>query len=358
MLATLAASDAAVSGMFDSSFALCANGRALEEIRAAGGRVESLGDVRLSRPTTVWEARARLRQFIQHGRPDIVICHAPWAYALFAYTARRGGARLVWWQHDAATGRTWIERWARGTRADLVVSNSRWTAQSASAIQPGVPLEVIYCPVPAPPPVTAQKRDALRAALSTPASDLVVLCAARLEPWKGQLGLIRAFSRLQDPPGHTTLWIAGGAQRPHEVKYLRTLRREAEAHGVADQIRWLGERRDVPCLMASADIFCQPNLTAEPFGIAFAEALRSGIPVVTSDMGGAPEIVDSQCGRLVPPNDDAALVSALRDLLGDAVLRRSLGSAGPAHAASRCDPSTVLPRLAAALAGLTTKVAA
>ena len=66
MLATLAAC-AGASPEIESSFALCARGRAVEEIEAAGGRVECLGDVRLSRPATVWRSRGRLRQLFQAG---------------------------------------------------------------------------------------------------------------------------------------------------------------------------------------------------------------------------------------------------------------------------------------------------
>ena len=60
---------------------------------------------------------------------------------------------------------------------------------------------------------------------------------------------------------------------------------------------------DVPRLLAAADIHCQPNISPEPFGIAFIEALAAGLPVVTSAIGGAIEIVDDTCGRLVPASD-------------------------------------------------------
>ena len=66
-------------------------------------------------------------------------------------------------------------------------------------------------------------------------------------------------------------------------------------------MRWLGQRRDVPELLAAADIYCQPNVGAEPFGIVFVEALYTGLPVVTTALGGALEIIDASCGVLVPP---------------------------------------------------------
>ena len=354
-LATLAACGHA--GGLHSSFALCAEGRAQQEIKSAGGRVQHLGDVRLSRPASVWRARGRLRDLLLRDRIDVVVCHAPWAYALCAAVARRARTPVVLWQHDAATGRPLVERWARATPADLVISNSRWTSRSAAALQPGVRVEVIYCPVRTPAAIDDHARLALRTSLSTAASATVVLSAARLEPWKGQSRLLRALGSRRDA-ADWMLWIAGGPQRPRERAYLQQLEEQARHERIADRVRWLGERHDMAQVMAAADLLCQPNLTPEPFGVVFAEALLQGIPVVTTDMGGAPEIVDARCGRLVPAADDRALTATLDELMGNPALRRALGAAGPAHAAARCEPAIVIPRLARTLAALGSRAAA
>ena len=65
-------------------------------------------------------------------------------------------------------------------------------------------------------------------------------------------------------------------------------------------MRFLGERRDVAACMRAADIHCQPNTAPEPFGLAFVEALYAGLPVVTTALGGALEILTDACGVLVP----------------------------------------------------------
>jgi glycosyltransferase involved in cell wall biosynthesis len=93
-------------------------------------------------------------------------------------------------------------------------------------------------------------------------------------------------------------------------------------------------------LLAAADIFCQPNTAGEPFGIVFIEALNAHLPVVTSNLGGAREIVDDTCGVLVPTSDVPALSETLRKLIQDPVLRKSLGSNGPTRARGLCDPET------------------
>jgi glycosyltransferase involved in cell wall biosynthesis len=93
-------------------------------------------------------------------------------------------------------------------------------------------------------------------------------------------------------------------------------------------------------------------LAPEPFGIVFIEALYTGLPVVSTAQGGALEIVDPSCGRLVAPNSPDMLADTLRILVLDRSLRVELGRNAPARAKMLCDPSRVLSQLAACFASL------
>lgn len=347
LLVTLAA-HAPLAPDMEPAFALCFEGRLDRELRAIGAEVRSLGAVRFGRPWTIPRARGRLARLLVERRPEVVVCHACWPHALFGPTARRMRLPLVSWMHDQAGGGHWLERLAARTRPDLVVANSRSTAATAPRLFPGVPVEVLHCPVAPPPADRAGTRGRVRGELRTPADATVVIQASRLEPWKGHSTLLAALGRLGDRPGWEA-WIAGGVQRPHEQIYLDRLRAEAEAAGVADRVRFLGQRSDVPALLAAADLYCQPNSGPEPFGIAFVEALHAGLPVVSTRLGGALEIVDETCGVLVPPDDPDALAEALGRLIADPSARGDLAAGGPARAASLCDPSAVLGRLAGLL---------
>jgi glycosyltransferase involved in cell wall biosynthesis len=335
------------------AFAVAAEGRLLSELRERGAQVHFLGAVRLRNPSSILRARHQLRSILQVRRPTSVVCHAPWAHALFASVARSRGVPTVLWQHDRATGTPLVERACRAAGAELVICNSNWTAGTASLLQPDAPCRTIYCPVMSGV-VADDVRVRTREALGVGADRVVVLAASRLEPWKGHLQLIRALARLDSRPW--MLWIAGGAQRPHERAHLRAIDAEIRRLGVESRVRCLGERNDVRSLLAGADLLAQANVEPEPFGVIFAEALLAGVPVVTTNMGGAPEIVAPSCGRLIPPGDVDALSAALDELIVDARLRRRLAALGPAHAASRCDPSVVLPQIDRALSsiGITT----
>jgi len=348
MLTTLAECG---QGRFE--FAVAAEGRLQSELRERGAQVHFLGDVRLRNPSSILRARHVLRSILRSRRPTSLVCHAPWSHALFAGVGRTGGVPAILWQHDRATGGPLVERACRAAGAELVICNSHWTARTAGVLQPDVPSRVIYCPVTSAS-ATADVRMRTRAAIGASAADVVVLAASRLDPWKGHLDLIRALSRLVSRPW--VLWIAGGAQRPHERAYLADIEAEVRRLGVESRVRMLGERQDVRDLLAGADLLAQANVEPEPFGVIFAEALLAGVPVVTTNMGGAPEIVSSSCGRLVAPGDIGGLTRAIDELVLDGRLRAELGAAGPAHAASRCDPSLVLPQIDAALSsiGITT----
>jgi glycosyltransferase involved in cell wall biosynthesis len=330
-------------------FALCFAGRLSEELRSCSATVHLLDPVRVSRPWTVSRVRRLLRELLRGEGFDAVITHACWPHALFAPVVRTSGAPLVYWAHDVPTGHHWLERWARRTRPDLVLANSRFTRAAITTLFPSVPCEVQYLPVPA---VDARDRDRIRqeirTALDTYPQAVVIILASRLERWKGHVPLLQALGRLRDV-AEWACWIVGGVQRVQEAAYLKELQTVADQEDIGARIRFLGQRQDVPRLLAAADIHCQPNTGPEPFGVAFVEALASGLPVVTTALGGALEIIDQTCGMLTPPGDVVALAETLRALIGDPALRARLGAAGPERARRLCDPKECLSHLAGLL---------
>jgi glycosyltransferase involved in cell wall biosynthesis len=220
------------------------------------------------------------------------------------------------------------------------------------AIHSGVPVAVVYPPAQVvQQPLTAAERDAIRAELGTSPTAVVIVQASRMEAWKGHTILIDALSRLRDRT-EWVCWQVGGAQRPREAAYLDSLRDRARDLQIADRVRFPGQQRDVPRLLSAADIHCQPNTSAEPFGVAFVEALAAGLPVVTSAIGGALEIVDESCGVLVPPSDAAALSESLDTLVSDSSRRARLGARARTRARELSDPATQLHRLHQALVNM------
>lgn len=335
----------------ESSFALCFDGRLSRELRAAGANVYPLGLTRISRLLTVRRARRALRELLRREPFDSVVTHSCWSQAIFGTTVRAASLPLVFYMHGPANGHHWLERLARRVVPDTALCNSRFTAATLSRLYPQVRACVVYCPV-APPAASyseAEARSATRAELQTPPRAAVIIQVSRMETLKGHLAHLEALGLLKDVPGWVC-WQVGGAQRAGEFRYLEELKTTARRLGIHERVRFLQERSDVSRLLAAADIYCQPNTAPDSFGLSFIEALYAQLPVVTTALGGACEIVDDSCGMLVPPGDTHALAASLRRLIEDEPLRARLGAAGPARARQLCDPATQMQSFHEALA--------
>lgn len=330
------------------SFALCFDERLATELRALGRPVHLLGPVRMSRPVSAHTARRRLHALLNEG-VDVVICHAPWSQAIFGSVIRRRGVPLAFWAHDRMTGRHWTERLAALVPPDLVICNSAFTETTRATVYPTVRSAVVHPAARFADPTRARRF--VRMSLDTPQDAVVIMQASRCEPWKGHRLLLEALATMRDVPGWIW-WVAGGAQRPHEVSYVAELRDSAARASIGDRVRWLGHRPDVATLMASADLYCQANLEPEPFGLAFVEALAAALPVVSVRQGGVCEIVDDTCGVLVPPGEAASLAHALTRLVTDVEARCALAGAAPARAHQLARPLVQSHRLRDVLASL------
>ena len=331
-----------------SHFALCFEGRLAAELRTTGIEVHMIDKVRVSRPWTVWRARNQLARLLDKECFDVVICHSCWSQAIFGSVVRSHNLPLVFWCHDPPTGQHWLEQWAKQTLPDLAITNSRYTLAAIPKLYPGIPSHHYYLPVSFPHSFNhLSVRNAVRAELNTPQDAVVIIQASRMERFKGQSVLLSSLAQLRDTANlpNWICWIAGGGQRSHEAEFLQELKAQAETLGIAKRIKFLGQRADVPRLLAASDIYCQPNISPEGFGIAFVEALYAGLPVVTTAIGGGLEIVNDSCGRLIAPNDSNALSLVLRSLMTNPGERADLSAGGPSRAKQLCHPAKQMDEL-------------
>ncbi len=336
----------------ESEFALCFEGRLSQELAATGVKVHQLGEVRLRDPWQVFRARAQLKKVIAENEIDAAICHACWPQTIFGGTISKMGKPLLFWCHDTPQGQSLLERLAKFIQPDWVIANSKYTQQHLNLLYPNPPNCVIYCPV-APIKIDNNTaiRQQMRAQLGTPADTTVIAQVSRLEAWKGQSLTIAALGAIRDLD-HWECWIVGGVQRDSERAYYDRLQQQVRELGLGERVRFLGERNDVPDLLLAADIFCQPNLVGEPFGIAFIEALYAGLPIVTVALGGGGEIVTPDCGYVVTPGNISEIAKALRELVRDPIDRQKFRAAAILRATELCDPQQQITTLARTIEGL------
>jgi glycosyltransferase involved in cell wall biosynthesis len=154
------------------------------------------------------------------------------------------------------------------------------------------------------PAVTADPR--LRAEILGEEHVPLALTVARLDAQKGIAHLIDAAALV---PGMVFAIAGDGPDRA-------ALEARAVERGVGSRVRFLGHRRDIPGLLAIADLFVLPSLY-EGFPLSVLEAMAAGVPVVATAVGGTDELVSSDTGTLVAPADPAALADGIRALLAD-----------------------------------------
>ena len=127
---------------------------------------------------------------------------------------------------------------------------------------------------------------------------------------------------------------------------------QAEQIGVAERVGFLGDvpDTDLPRLYASADIFVLPaSSRAEAFGMVLLEAMASGLPCITTEVGSGTSFVvrDGESGLVVPPENPAALENALQKLLENESLRKQMGKLGKERVRSEFSVEKMVSRVEA-----------
>lgn len=158
-----------------------------------------------------------------------------------------------------------------------------------------------------------------------------LVCVASLSPRKGHDLLVRALDRLRDFAWRCT--CAGSTTR--DEPYARAVLESVEQAGLGDRISFPGEldAAGIERVYRSASLFVLPS-HYEGYGMAYAEALARGIPVVGTTGGAIPDTVPRFAGVLVPPGDLDALTEAPGGLLGAPSRVETLAEGARMHAAS------------------------
>lgn len=341
----------------ETQFAVLYPGRLHDELKAAAGTVYSLGPARLSRPWTVWRVRHRLRQLLRTHQFDAVACHQTWVQAIFGPVVQRSESGYLGYFHGPVT-LSWIDRQAGRTLPDALVAPSAFTLSTARSLFPQVPGHVVYNPLSNPSTSRAlpasEGRMQLRKQLAAGPDDVVILQACRMESWKGADIVLQALAGIKDLP-QWKFYLAGGPQKPGEFEYHNLLVELAQRLGISERVHFLGQRTDVQQLMHAADIYTQGNRGPEGFSISFVEACQASLPIVTTRMGGALEIVDESTGFLTEPGEINAFALALRTLIEQPQQRLSMGSAAHHKVTRLCDPQQKLQELHAIVYDVTSR---
>lgn len=276
-----------------------------------------------------WDPRALADILTLIRERDIQVVHAAGMKGILLgrRAARVTGRRVIIHLHDLnPPGRLVgaLQRWSAGG-TDLAFGVSRAVADRAVA-EFGIPrdrVKVLYNAVAmerlAPCPGA---RERVRRELGIASSSPVIGIIGRLVPEKGHDTLLRAMRRVvEELPDARLLVIGDGPGRAG-------CERLAQRLGIAGAVHLLGFRDDVPELLAAVDLVAMPS-RREGLPFTAIEAMAAGRPIVASDTGGLPEIVEHErSGLLVEPGDVSALAEAVVRVLKDPLLAERLVQGG------------------------------
>jgi glycosyltransferase involved in cell wall biosynthesis len=264
-------------------------------------------------------ARRMAAQIKQHGSE---VVHAqqytPFLYAAVAKMMMRPRFQLIFTEHGrhypdiVPFKRRWANRLFFGSLADRVTAVCQFSAKSLREIEGiRVPIDVVPNGIDLPQYAASRSILDSKLQLGWDPNFRHIICIARFHPVKDHFTLLRAFSEVLRLRQDVQLILVG------DGPLHAPLSNEARSLGIADHVKFLGIRDDIPLLLKAADVFVLPSLS-EAASITLLEAMASGVPVVVTDVGGNSEIVrQGKEGLLVPRSDYRTMAQACLKILSD-----------------------------------------
>lgn len=294
-----------------------------ERARAAGLLVHDLRMRGELDPVAI----ARLRRLYRERDVDIVQLHTSHAHTLgvLARTGRRRPRTVVARRVDYSIHRSGTPgfthlKYRLGVDRYIAISEAIRGVLIRDGIRPARVSVVHSGVIPLPP--ARRSRAEVRASLGIPADARVIGSVAHLALHKGEVQLLRAFVELAPRYPDLHLVIVGdGEERPG-------IAAEAAENGLEGRAHLPGFQEDVAAYLSAFDLFVMPSLQ-EGLCTSLLDALSAGLPVIGSDTGGIPEIIeDGVTGLLAPPGRPQELAATIARLLDDPARAAELLSAG------------------------------
>jgi glycosyltransferase involved in cell wall biosynthesis len=264
---------------------------------------------------------------------DLIYANSPKALLVLSLACLVRRKPVIWFLHDLLDETHFSLRAIRllvraaNRTADRILANSKATAAAfVSAGGRGDLVRVVYDGLdPAPFTDTNLDLSAWRAELGCEGMHLLGVFS-RITPWKGQDVVLRA---LVSVPSLVAVFVG----EEEDAAYGNELRLLARELGVADRVRFLGFRKDVPQLMRVVDCVVHASIDPEPFGRVVVEGMLARRPVIATRTGGVPEIIeDGVSGILVTPGSPDELAAALRRIFADTAASARMAASGQERA--------------------------
>ncbi len=293
--------------------------RSLFSITALGGTVRYI---------------ARLARFIRQHRIDLLHANSLKADIIGACAARLTGIPVIWHVRDRITSDylpssvaamfRFLSRWL----PNMVIADSHAVAATLSP-SPSKGIRVVHEGTPH----EEFARLSHGAGSNRGGATQIIGLVGRISPWKGQDIFIRAAALVRQEFPNTQFRIIGAALFD-ESEFESELHRIAGDLGLGtDTLVFTGFRHDIHEAIAELDVLVHASTRPEPFGQVIIEGMAAAKPVVATNAGGVPEIIEhGVTGYLVPMSDVKGMAEAIITIMGNPAAAQEMGLRGQAHA--------------------------
>jgi glycosyltransferase involved in cell wall biosynthesis len=286
-----------------------------------------------------WPRARQIARVIQETEANLVQCNiCPAADRATILAALLAGVPQVCYAQSFTSTDAWIDR-QLALRVDryLCISEAVRRQLRQEAGVPKSRMSVVHAPFEFPFETFHHGNRDIRAGLGANGRHVLIANVGRIIPWKGQDVFLRAFAQIAHRFPEARAVIVGSAgDKPQGQAFEKELHRLAMELRIEDRVVFAGHRDDVEVVMGASDIVVHSSSKPEPLGRVIMEAIALGRPVIATNGGGVPEMIeDGVTGSLASPGDAEDLSRALGTVLTDPERAAEMAERARSEARSR-----------------------
>lgn len=293
----------------------------------------------------------KMARFIKANQPDIV--HTQLNYANIVGSLAAGISKIpcVASLHNSSSHlfcdhhyRTWLETWMLKNISRQIIACGFTVAHVQQPRFKSKILKVIPNPVPILSPLDSEKVQEFRRSQLDGGKEFLLVSVGRLIPEKGYPDLIRAMRIIKTHSNRKIRLVIAG-----DGPLLEQLRVMAAELGLAEIVQFLGQRSDIPIILAASDLYISSS-HYEGQSLAVLEAMAAGLPLVVTDVGDNARVVSADRGILIPAGNPEKIAESVLRLMNNPEERNNMALAAKSGVLQDCSASVWADQLLAVYA--------
>ena len=261
----------------------------------------------------------QLLDYLRIVKPDIIHCNS-FTSVLYSFPAARySRIPLVWHMHDILEyglfNKLFIRLAGFASQKVICVSN----AVKENLVKFGVKKKkcmTIYNSIKMPIDQTKCKRGDFLKEFGVNSGIKVVTMIGQIAEWKGQSVFINALEKLMKHNISVKSFIVGDVISPFEESYRKSLQQMTEDLDLNDRVFFTGFRKDIQKIINDSDVIVHASIRPDPLPTVIIEAMSMGKPIVATNVGGVPELIEHEkTGLMISPLNSEMLSEAISNLL-------------------------------------------